>query len=115
MLAVPSDVTYEEAAMVEPLACVLRGLHETGVEIGDTVTVIGGGPIGLMFVQVAKAIGCNVIAVVKRDSQVSLARRKGAHEVVQVGQVADAVEAVRALTAEKRGSDVVIEAVGRPE
>ena len=38
MLAVPPDVTYEEAAMVEPLACVLRGLHETGVEIGDTVT-----------------------------------------------------------------------------
>src|ERR1700758_3604175 len=82
MLAVPPDVTYEEAAMVEPLACVLRGLHETGVEIGDTVAVIGGGPIGLMFVQVARAIGCNVIAVVKRDSQVSTARKKGAHEVV---------------------------------
>ena len=57
MLAVPADVTYEEAAMVEPLACVLRGLHETGVEIGDTVTVIGGGPIGLMFMQVAKPPG----------------------------------------------------------
>ena len=70
--------------MTEPLACVLRGLHETGVEIGDTVAVIGGGPIGLMFVHVAKAIGCNVIAVVKRDSQVALARKKGAHEVVQI-------------------------------
>src|SRR5947207_6836597 len=69
MLAVPPDVTYEEAAMVEPLACVLRGLHETGVEIGDTVTVIGGGPIGLMFVQVAKAIGCNVMSVVKRSEE----------------------------------------------
>ena len=103
MLVVPANVSFEDAAMTEPLACVLRGLHETGVEIGDTVTVIGGGPIGLMFVQVAKAIGCNVIAVVKRDSQVSLARRKGAQEVVQIGQVGDPVEAVRALTAEKRG------------
>jgi len=56
-----------------------------------------------------------LIAVVKRDSQVSLARRKGAQEVVQIGQVTDAVEAVRGLQAEKRGSDVVIEAVGRPE
>src|SRR6476659_9758424 len=56
MLAVPPDVTYEEAAMVEPLACVLRGLHETGLEIGDTVTVIGGGSIGMMFMQVAKLI-----------------------------------------------------------
>jgi len=115
MLAIPPDVTYEEAAMVEPLACVLRGLHETGVEIGDTVTVIGGGPIGLMFVQVAKAVGCNVISVVKRDSQVQAAKHMGAHEVIQITKVKDPVEAVRRLCPEARGSDVVIEAVGRPE
>jgi L-iditol 2-dehydrogenase len=93
----------------------LRGLHETKVEIGDTVTVIGGGPIGLMFVQVAKATGCNVISVVKRDSQVTAAKRMGANEVVQITKVKDAVEAVRMISPEKRGSDVVIEAVGRPE
>ena len=115
MLAVPPDVSYEEAAMVEPLACVLRGLHETGVEIGDTVTVVGAGPIGLMFVQVAKAVGCNVISVVKRDSQVEAAKHMGAHEVVQIAKVKDPVEAVRRLSPEMRGSDVVIEAVGRPE
>jgi L-iditol 2-dehydrogenase len=94
---------------------VLRGLHETNVEIGDTVAVIGGGPIGLMFVQVAKLTGCNVIAVVKRDSQVAAAKRFGADEVVQVTAVVDAVEAVRALSPERRGADVVIEAVGRPQ
>jgi L-iditol 2-dehydrogenase len=115
MLAVPPDVSYEEAAMVEPLACVLRGLHETGVEIGDTVVVIGGGPIGLMFVQVAKAIGCNVICVVKRDSQVAAAKHMGAHDVVQITKVTDPIESVRAITPDKRGGDVVIEAVGRPE
>jgi L-iditol 2-dehydrogenase len=115
MLAIPPDVSYEEAAMVEPLACVLRGLHETGVEIGDTVTVIGGGPIGLMFVQVAKAVGCNVISVVKRDSQVQAAKHMGAHEVVQISKVKDPVEAVRRVSPEMRGSDVVVEAVGRPE
>jgi L-iditol 2-dehydrogenase len=115
MLAIPPDVSYEEAAMVEPLACVLRGLHETGVEIGDTVTVVGGGPIGLMFVQVAKAVGCNVISVVKQDAQVQAAKHMGAHEVVQITKVKDPVEAVRRLSPETRGSDVVIEAVGRPE
>src|SRR4051794_2171456 len=115
MLAIPENVSYEEAAMVEPLACVLRGLHETKVEIGDTVTVIGGGPIGLMFVQVANAIGCNVISVVKRDSQVAAAKHMGAHEVVQISKVTDPVEAVRALSSGKRGSDVAIEAVGRPQ
>jgi L-iditol 2-dehydrogenase len=114
MLAIPSNVSYHEAAMVEPLACVLRGLHETNVEIGDTVAVIGGGPIGLMFVQVAKLTGCNVVSIVKRDSQVAAARRLGADDVVQITQVQDAVAAVRALTPERRGADVVIEAVGRP-
>jgi L-iditol 2-dehydrogenase len=115
MLVIPPNVSFEDAAMTEPLACVLRGLHETGVEIGDTVTIIGGGPIGLMFVQVARAIGCNVISVVKRDEQVVAAKHMGAHEIVQTTKVKNVVEAVRALTPQKRGCDVVIEAVGRPE
>jgi L-iditol 2-dehydrogenase len=115
MLAIPPHVSLEEAAMVEPLACVLRGLHETGVEIGDTVAVIGAGPVGLMFVHVAQAMGCNVIAVVKRQAQSEAARRMGAHEVVDLGSGVQPVEAVRALSPAGRGADVVIEAVGRPE
>src|SRR5438552_6074929 len=43
MLAIPPSVSFEEAAMVEPLACVVRGLHETHADIGDTVAVISGG------------------------------------------------------------------------
>src|ERR1700746_619040 len=113
MLAIPPHVTFEEAAMVEPLACVLRGLHETGVEIGDTVTIIGGGPIGLMFVQVANAVGCNVISVVKRDGQVEAARQMGAHEIIQTTKAANVVEAVRALSPQKGGCDVGIEGVGK--
>ncbi len=115
MLAIPKHVSFEEAAMVEPLACVLRGLHETKLEIGDSVAVIGAGPIGLMFVQVAKLAGCNVISVVKRESQVSAARRLGADSTVQISSVDDPVKAVRKLTPEARGCDVVIEAVGRPQ
>ena len=115
MLPIPAHVSFQEAAMTEPLACVLRGLQETGVQIGDTVTVIGGGPIGLMFIQVAKAIGCDVIAVVKRDGQVTSAKHMGAAEVVQITKEANPVEAVRAISREQRGPDVVIEAVGRPE
>jgi len=115
MLAIPKQVSFEEAAIVEPLACVLRGLHETKLEIGDTVAVIGAGPIGLMFVQVAKLAGCNVISVVKRDSQVSASRRAGANSVVQITHVDDPIQAVRKLTPDGRGCDVVIEAVGRPQ
>src|SRR6202030_1249355 len=105
MLQIPVEVSYQDAAMTEPLACVLRGLQETGVEPGDSVAVLGAGPIGLMFVQVAKAIGCNVIAVVKRDGQVTAAKHMGAHEIIQTTKVADVVDAVRALSPQKRGCD----------
>ncbi len=114
MLALPDDVSFESAAMTEPLACALRGLQETGSDLGDTVTVIGAGPLGLMLTQVAKLAGCNVIAVVKRDEQVRAARRFGADEVVHIGKAKEPVAAVIHLT-EGRGSDSVIEAVGRPQ
>src|SRR5437764_6590942 len=107
MLAIPQGMSFEAAAMTEPLACVLRGLQETGVEIGDNVAVIGGGPIGLMFLQVAKAIGCNPIAVVKRDEQVPAARKFGAEPVVTINDRVDTVKAVRQLTPSARGVPLV--------
>ena len=57
MYEIPAHVSYQDAALIEPLACVLRGLEETGVRPGDTVAVIGLGPIGLMFVRLAKVYG----------------------------------------------------------
>src|SRR5260370_31937955 len=115
MLAIPPHISFGEAAMVEPLACVLRGLHEAGVEIGDTVAVIGGGPIGLMFVHVAQAVGCNVIAVVKREAQIEASRRMWAHDVLHIASVKDPIAAVRALSPGNRGADVLVEAAGRPQ
>jgi len=115
MLRIPDQVSFEAAAMCEPLACVLHGLNETHPEPGDSVVVIGAGPIGLMFMQVAKLSGMRVIAVVKRDEQVKDARRFGADDTVQITSVSDPIEAVRAHTPKKRGADVVIEAVGRPQ
>jgi len=78
------------------------------------MVVIGAGPIGLMFMQVAKLRGVNVIAVVKRDDQVAAARRFGVSKVVQIAEGEDTVGAVRALTPDARGADVVIEAVATP-
>jgi L-iditol 2-dehydrogenase len=114
MLALPDDVSFESAAMTEPLACALRGLQETGADIGDIVTVIGAGSLGLMLVRVAKLNGCKVISVVKRAEQTAAAKQFGADNVVQIDKTKDPVEAVVGVT-EGRGSDIVIEAVGRPE
>lgn len=113
--ALPDSLPFEHAAMTEPLACVVHGFNETGAQAGDTMAVIGAGPIGLMFMQVAKVRGVRVIAVVKRDDQVETARRFGAADVVQITSSADAMQQaiaeVRALTGDSRGADVVIEAV----
>jgi L-iditol 2-dehydrogenase len=65
--------------------------------------------------QVARIAGCHVIAVVKHDEQVIAAKRFGAHEVVQISKDESAVEAVRHLTPDHRGADIVIEAVARPQ
>ncbi len=54
---IPDHVSYQDAALSEPLACVVRGLDETSPRAGDTITVIGLGPIGLMFVRLARLYG----------------------------------------------------------
>lgn len=113
-LKVPESVPFEYAALTEPLACVVRGLEETAAQPGDTMVVIGAGPIGLMFMHVAELAGVRVIAIVKRDDQVATAKLFGASEVVQIGAVEDVIAATRALTPEGRGADSVLEAVATP-
>jgi|LSQX01.2.fsa_nt_gb L-iditol 2-dehydrogenase len=111
LLILPDSVDFQEAALVEPLACVIRAAEETGIEEGDTVVVIGMGPIGLMFVQVLKSMGARVIALGNRQTQLSLAEAMGADHVVDSTH-SNVVEQVRRITSGQRGADVVIEAVG---
>jgi len=114
LLEIPAKVSYIDAAMVEPLACVLRGIHETGIHAGDSVVVIGCGPIGLQFVRMLSARGANVIAVAKRESQVLAAKRLGARVALDVSASPNPIGKVRELTEGGRGADAVIEAAGVP-
>jgi L-iditol 2-dehydrogenase len=108
----PDHVTYQDAALSEPLACVMRGLEETGLRAGDDIAVIGLGPIGLMFVRLAKVAGARVIAIGRRQSQLTKAARLGADELLLTSD--EVTDTVRDLTA-GHGVDVCIEAVGVPE
>jgi len=115
MHEIPAHVSYQDAALVEPLACVIRGLEESGVKPGDTVAVIGLGPIGMMFVRLAKSVyNARVIAIGRRRSQLDRASGMGADEVVLNEEGSDVVTPVHKMTG-GRGADVVIEAVGLPE
>jgi L-iditol 2-dehydrogenase len=113
-LHIPEGVPFEHAALTEPLACVVRGLEETNPQQGDSIAVIGAGPIGLMFMHAAQLAGLHVIAVVKRDEQVEAAKTFGAEGVVQITAVQDVIAAVRALTPGGRGVDIAVEAVATP-
>src|SRR5271155_6172941 len=112
MLEIPDGVSFVDAAMAEPLACVLRGIHETGIQAGETVVVIGCGPIGLKFIRILSGRKIRVIALGKRKSQMRAAERLGAIATFDVSEIENPVSLVRELTEGGRGADAVIEAVG---
>jgi L-iditol 2-dehydrogenase len=114
LIEIPTHLDFLGAALVEPLACVLRAVEETGIQPGDTALVIGCGPIGLQFIRVLSSRGIRVIAVGKRSSQVKAAERLGAAATCDISATADVVAAVRDLTYRRLGADSVIEAVGSP-
>jgi L-iditol 2-dehydrogenase len=111
---IPEKVGYQDAALIEPLACVVRGFEESAPRKGDTVAIIGLGPIGLMFVKLAKLYGCRVIAVGRRKTQLDRAAALGADELIVGDDNADPVGQIRTMT-QGRGVDVAIEAVGKPQ
>ncbi|HVB35157.1 MAG TPA: zinc-binding dehydrogenase [Patescibacteria group bacterium] len=114
LLEIPEHVSFTDAALVEPLACVLRGITEAEIQPGDTAVVIGCGPIGLMFTRMLTACGVRVIAIGKRKSQMEAAERMGAWKMFDVNELLNPVDAARQLTERGRGADAVIEAVGSP-
>ena len=110
---IPSHVTYEEAAVTEPLACVLHGIEEAGVRLGDTVAIIGAGPIGLLHLLSVKKMGANRVIISDTiDERLQFAEKIGADETINA-KTEDTVEKTRQLT-EGYGADVVIEAIGLP-
>jgi L-iditol 2-dehydrogenase len=112
---IPDVLSFEHAAILEPLSCTLHGIERSEIRVGDTVGIVGVGPIGLMLIRLAKLKGARVIAVGRNTRKLTVAQQMGADEVLNIQDVADPVTAVKALTPEGRGVDVAIEAVGLPE
>ena len=110
---IPPHVSYEEAAITEPLACVLHGVEEAQVKLGDTVAIIGAGPIGLLHLLTVKKLGVERAIIIDLiEERLDFAGKLGADETVNAGKV-DATKAVKQLTG-GYGADVVIEAIGLP-
>lgn len=115
LLPLEKGVEFRDAAMVEPLACVVRGVEQSGIRDGQSVVVIGTGPIGLMFVALARGRGAHVISAGRRRSRLERAAALGAEATVVAGPGEDLAALLRGASPAGRGPDVVVEAVGLPD
>jgi L-iditol 2-dehydrogenase len=110
---IPDSLSFRDAALTEPLACVVHGIEESNIQLGDTVTVIGAGPIGQMMIMLARKAGAStVIASDLAELRRSMAKKAGADIVIDPSKE-DPIERVKEETS-GYGADVVIEAVGIP-
>ncbi len=107
---IPDNVTFEQAAMVEPVAVALHSINLSGLKINDTAAVFGSGMIGLFIIQLLKLAGCRVIAVDVLEEKLDMAVKAGA-DVVLNAQTDNVPVEIKKLT-ENRGADLAFEAIG---
>jgi len=113
LLKLKPETDFADAALTEPLACVVQGVDDSKLRAGQHVLVIGAGPIGLMFVALAKSLGCDVTVAGRRTVRLEAAQRLGANQTIDIGDGSNLPAKVREAT--KTHFDAVIEAVGRPD
>jgi L-iditol 2-dehydrogenase len=107
---IPDGVSFAEASVAEPLACVVNGQEIAGVGRGDDVVVVGAGPIGCLHVRLARAHGARRVFLVELNrSRLDMSAAAVAPDAAICAAEVDAVDEVRKLT-DGRGVDVVITA-----
>lgn len=112
---IPDNVKMEHIASLEPLACVVHGWDQVNVQPAGTAVVIGGGPIGLLHLQLAnlhaakRIVLCDVV-----DQRLEEAKKMGNDLITINSTVEDPTKRIEDLTS-GRGADIVVEAVGRKE
>lgn len=115
LVAIPDDMTDEEATLVVTAGTAMYGLTELGgLVAGESVVVTGPGPIGLLGVAVAKAMGAQpVILTGTRDNRLQIGKELGADHVINIRKVNDVIQAVKDLNGGK-GVDYVVECSAAP-
>jgi L-iditol 2-dehydrogenase len=113
LLKLKTGTSFKDAALTEPLACVVQGIQDVRPSPGDHLLVIGAGPIGLMFVKLATHMGCEVTVAGRGEVRLKTAKKLGAQHVVDIGTAKNFEKTIRDGT--RRPFDIVIEAVGQPE
>ena len=116
MLVLPDDLSFDKAAFCEPLANVVHGVERSDIKAGQTVGIIGIGPIGLMFARLAKLKGANVIVAGRNPLKLKMAEEFAhADEIIDLKKYPNPEKIFKEYTDEKRGLDLAVECVGLPE
>lgn len=116
MLHLPEGLSFDKAAFCEPLANVVHGVERTGIKSGQTVGIIGIGPIGLMFARLAKLKGARVIVAGRNPLKLKMAEEFAhADEIVDLIKYPNPEKIFMDFTEEHKGLDVAVECVGLPE
>lgn len=111
LYAIPDNVTFTQAALVEPVAVALHALSLTPIQVNDSAVVVGSGMIGLFVIQALTLAGCGtIIAIDLDDDRLALAKKLGATHTINAGS-GHVASQVQALT-HGRGADVSFEVVG---
>jgi L-iditol 2-dehydrogenase len=112
-------MTYQEAAVSEPLGTAIHCIRHAGIRQGDTVVVLGSGPLGLMICRLAHLQGARVILSGEiTEGRKRVAENFGVNDFVNLLEVKDTkerIQLVKDLTTASKGTDVAIEAAGFPE
>jgi L-iditol 2-dehydrogenase len=109
VFAIPNGVSFQEAATMEPAAVALHSMDYAKPVAGETVVILGQGPIGLLHTQVARISGLTVTAVDILDHRLELAKKLGADYAINPSKE-DLVGKVRSFT--NRGADIIIDTSG---
>ena len=107
---IPANISFEQAAMVEPVAVALHSINLSQAKINDTAIVFGSGMIGLFIIQLLKQAGCRVIAVDMLPEKLEMAKQAGADYVFN--SLTDNVASEIQNITSNRGADLAFEAVG---
>ncbi|MDE2927333.1 MAG: galactitol-1-phosphate 5-dehydrogenase [Acidobacteriota bacterium] len=112
---VPDEVSFDEAAMVEPVSVAVHAVARANPALGDKALVVGAGMIGLLTIQALRSAGCGrIFAADLAADRLRLAKELGADEIIQSGDGTDVPAVLREMTG-GLGADVVMEAVGIAE
>lgn len=107
----PEEISFEQAAMVEPVSIAVHAVNRSAFSLNDTVVVVGVGMIGLFVVQILRITGCGrIIAIDLDEGKFELARKFGATHCLSAGQE-DLLPQIAKLT-QGRGADFAFEVVG---